>query len=131
MRWHVKRNHALHDKIIALTIQVLDVPRVKKEDKLIITEQYPGFWQGVAYYGFMEKPNIPELLKQTPPIQACNDHEAVTYYIGHESIVAKDGTDALPRWQSYLFGLDDEKTACMSPSIISCRAIRSSKSAAE
>ncbi|PXW43351.1 potassium transporter Kup [Dickeya zeae] len=103
MRWHVKRNHALHDKIIALTIQVLDVPRVKKEDKLIITEQYPGFWQGVAYYGFMEKPNIPELLKQTPPIQACNDHEAVTYYIGHESIVAKDGTDALPRWQSYLF----------------------------
>ncbi|RNM24633.1 potassium transporter Kup [Dickeya undicola] len=104
MRWHVKRNQALHDKIIALTIQVLDVPRVREEDKLVLTEKLPGFWQGVAYYGFMEKPNIPELLKQTPPLQAGIDHESVTYYIGHESIVAKDGADALPRWQSYLFG---------------------------
>ncbi|KHN53804.1 potassium transporter Kup [Dickeya fangzhongdai] len=103
MRWHVKRNQALHDKIIALTIQVLDVPRVREEDKLVLTEKLPGFWQGVAYYGFMEKPNIPELLRQTPPLKACADHESVTYYIGHESIVAKDSADALPRWQSYLF----------------------------
>ncbi|WP_035341895.1 MULTISPECIES: potassium transporter Kup [unclassified Dickeya] len=103
MRWHVKRNQALHDKIISLTIQVLDVPRVRHEDKLSLTEKHPGFWQGVAYYGFMEKPDIPALLQSVPPLRQCTDHEAVTYYIGHESIVAKNGTDALPRWQSYLF----------------------------
>ncbi|MGM3172556.1 potassium transporter Kup [Dickeya lacustris] len=103
MRWHVKRNHALHDKIISLTIQVLDVPRVRHDDKLVLTEKYAGFWQGVAYYGFMEKPDIPALLQSVTPLRQCSDHESVTYYIGHESIVAKNSTDALPRWQSYLF----------------------------
>ncbi|ACS85677.1 potassium transporter Kup [Musicola paradisiaca] len=103
MRWHVKRNQSLHDKIIALTIQVLDVPRVSAEHKLDLTEKYPGFWQGVAYYGFMEKPNVPELLKNTSPLERCPDHESVTYYIGHESIVAKESRDALPRWQSHTF----------------------------
>ena len=64
MKWHVKRNGSLHANVLALTIAIVNEPRVSNAERLVMRELAPGFWCGVASYGFMERPNIPQLLQR-------------------------------------------------------------------
>ncbi|PVZ86644.1 potassium transporter Kup [Serratia sp. S1B] len=105
MKWHVKRNGSLHTELLALNVVVLNVPRVADEDRLTMTELTPDFWRGVAYYGFMERPNIPQLLRHIEAQQCGFNLTDVTYYLGHESIVEHEGNNAMPAWQRHAFAL--------------------------
>lgn len=64
MAWHVKRNRALHKRLLALTVQTQSIPRVAEKDRLSVEEVAPGFWRVMACYGFMERPDLPALLLQ-------------------------------------------------------------------
>ncbi len=57
---HVKHNHMLHEHVVLLTIQAADVPVVANEDRLRIERLSPGFYRLVAWYGYMETPNVPK-----------------------------------------------------------------------
>ncbi len=46
MKWHVKRNGSLHTDLLALSIEVQNVPRVADEERLTMTELAPT--SGVA-----------------------------------------------------------------------------------
>src|SRR3984893_2549597 len=62
--WHVKHNRALHNHVFALRIVTESVPRIKKSERLETIEVAHNFWRATAHYGFMERPNIPALLRQ-------------------------------------------------------------------
>ncbi len=105
MKWHVKRNGSLHTDLLALNIVVLNVPWISDAHRLIIEERGPGFWCGIANYGFMERPNIPQLLR-CMEVQLCGMNlNNATYYLGHETIVRREGHGALPSWQRNIFAL--------------------------
>lgn len=103
MRWHVKRNHALHEKILVLNIVSETVPWVEESQRLTLTQLAPDFWRASARYGFMERPDIPKLLQghQLPPGYRLALRKA-TYYLGHEIILPKEGGKWL-NWQMVLF----------------------------
>lgn len=105
MKWHVRRNGSLHTELLALSIVVLNVPRVSDEERLVMTELAPDFWRGIAHYGFMERPNIPRLLRHLEAQQCGFNLNDVTYYLGHETIVKREGRSALPAWQRNIFAL--------------------------
>lgn len=105
MLWHVKRNHALQQKILALSVVTETVPWIKDAERLTLTELMPGFWRANARYGFMERPDIPRLLLQ-PQLLPCGlDLGAITYYMGLETIVLRESDSRMPRWQGKLFAL--------------------------
>lgn len=64
MIWHVRRNKALHERLLVLTVQTQPIPWVAEYDRLTIEKVAPNFWRATASYGFMERPNIPALLHQ-------------------------------------------------------------------
>lgn len=105
MKWHVKRNGSLHTDLLALNIVVQNVPRVADRERLTMTELAPDFWRGVAHYGFMERPNIPQLLRHLEAQQCGFNLNDVTYYLGHETIVKREGRGAMPAWQRHIFAL--------------------------
>lgn len=105
MKWHVKRNGSLHTHLLTLNVVVLNVPRVADDERLVMTQLAPDFWRGMASYGFMERPNIPRLLR-LPEAQQCGfNFNDITYYLGHETIVQREGYKALPAWQRNIFAL--------------------------
>ena len=57
---HVKHNHMLHDHVVLLTIQAADAPAVADGDRLRIERLSHGFYRLVAWYGYMETPNVPK-----------------------------------------------------------------------
>jgi KUP system potassium uptake protein len=103
MRWHVQKNRALHQKLFVLKVITESVPWVDEDRRLKVTELAPDFWRATAHYGFMERPDIPRLLLQTPAFGCALQLDDVTYYVGHETIVhAEDGT-GLWRWEEQLY----------------------------
>ena len=104
MLWHVMRNKCLYQQVVALAVVTEKVPWVRGGGRIGIEQLAPDFWRIVARYGFMERPNIPFLLRQIQqsiPELNIND---VNYYVGHETIVSHaHSKDAMPLWQEIVY----------------------------
>jgi KUP system potassium uptake protein len=103
LAWHLRRNRALHEYVLTLTLTVLSVPWTEPEERLNLERVDDKFWRAEARHGFMEHPDIDDILWECKALGAEIDLDDVTYYIGTETIVpAKDGM-GLPRWQEAVF----------------------------
>ena len=105
MVWHLKHNRALHERLFVLTVDTEPIPWVQSSERLAVEEIVPRFWRASARYGFMEHPDIPALLRQASEQGCAIDLADVTYYVGHETVMSRDGAKALPRWVEALFAL--------------------------
>jgi KUP system potassium uptake protein len=111
MVWHVKHNRALHEKLFVLTVDTGPVPWVKDTERLTFEEIAPRFWRAAAHYGFMERPDIPALLREAHDRGCAIDLSDVTYYVGHETVVPADDEKALPRVMEALFAFMQRNSA--------------------
>jgi len=100
MKWHVKMNRALHRHVLILTVMTESVPWIEEEARLIAKEFAPDFWRVTVHYGFMERPDIPAVLRETKALGCPLQLEDVTYYIGRETITRTDVAHRLPGWQA-------------------------------
>jgi KUP system potassium uptake protein len=103
MVWHVRHNRALHERVFVLTIITESVPWIRSLERLNVQELAPGFWRASAHFGFMERPDIPAVLRQAHERGCTIDLSDVTYYVGHETVVPRGEAKALPRWAEALF----------------------------
>jgi KUP system potassium uptake protein len=103
MVWHVKHNRALHEHLFVLRVKILPVPWVASTERIALEQVAPNFWRAEARYGFMERPQIPELLRASKSLGCTVDLNDVTYYVGHETVVSRADRTGLPRWQEALF----------------------------
>jgi len=105
MVWHVKHNRALHEHLFVLRIEILSVPWVSSRNRIAIQEVAPNFWRGDARFGFMERPHIPELLATSKALGCTIDLDDVTYYVGHETVIAREDGRGMPAWQERFFAV--------------------------
>lgn len=106
MRWHVKRNRALHEKVFILHVTIENIPWVTESQRIDIRQVIVDLYRVHARYGFMERPNIPLLLSRAIAEKSLKiELEEITYYLGHENIVVADEKRGLARCQSQLFAL--------------------------
>lgn len=111
MIWHLKHNRALHQHLFVLTVDTQSVPWVRDANRLTFEQIAPNFWRASARCGFMERPNIPALLK-TAHMRGCNiDLDDITYYVGHETVVSRADRKGVPRWLEALFALMQRNSA--------------------
>jgi KUP system potassium uptake protein len=61
-----------------------------------------GFFRVVARSGFMETPNVPELLLQARTMGLVCEPSTTSYYLGRETLLTS-GTSKLSRWRKALF----------------------------
>ena len=90
--------------VLLLTIVTEGVPEVPKKERVQVVPLGEGFYGVVAYYGFMQTPNVPQILR------ACGEQglqlapEGVSYYLGRETVLPT-GRTGLSRWRKSLFAL--------------------------
>jgi KUP system potassium uptake protein len=103
MVWHLRQNRALHECVIVLRVLTESRPRVHWPDLMSIGREGDNFWRVQVHFGFMQRPDIPHLLKEAQQ-QGCEVQlDDVTYYVGHENILHRERGPALPHWQEVLF----------------------------
>lgn len=114
MVWHVKKNHVLQNKVIILKINYLSIPRCKRSEKIQTVEVATGIWRVVANYGFMEHPNIPNLLKNLQTQNYDINIKDITYYIGHDTITIRRNTNTQLKYLKAFFAFMHRNSLPMS-----------------
>jgi KUP system potassium uptake protein len=103
LRWYVRHSHALQEHVIALSLEIESIPWVRREERVRLTEVAPGFWAAEAHYGFMERPNVPEVMRELAARGCSIDPDRLTYFIGSERIVPRTDGGGLPHWMAAAF----------------------------
>ena len=62
---NLKHNKVLHNRVVFLTVFMRDIPFVPADERIEIKTLGCDFYQFVAYYGFKEDPDVPELLEES------------------------------------------------------------------
>jgi KUP system potassium uptake protein len=101
--WHLKHNRALHERVFLLTTVTEPVPRIRRGERLKVEDVAPGMWRASARFGFMERPDVPALLRQANALGCRLKLDDVTYYVGHETVIRRDDGKGLPRIVETLF----------------------------
>ncbi len=111
MVWHVQHNRALHERVVVINVSILPVPTAPAEERLRLVQEAPGFWRATVHFGFMERPDIPAILREAKGMGCDIKLDDITYYVGHETVVAKEAGDGLPHWRVSLFAVMDRNAA--------------------
>ena len=99
---NLTHNKVLHEKIVFLTVITEDVPHVGGEQRVTVKRSGKGFHSVVARYGFMQDPDINEILA------ACKENglsiplEGTTFFLGRETLIASD-RPGMAIWRERLF----------------------------
>lgn len=94
--WHLRHNRALHERVFILTTVIEPVPRIHQGERLQVQDLAPRMWRATARFGFMERPDIPALLRHANALGCNLKLEDVTYYVGHETVIHRDDGKGLP-----------------------------------
>jgi KUP system potassium uptake protein len=99
---HLKHNKVVHRTVILLSIQNEDVPTVPAAERIEHTDLGHGFHSVVARYGFVETPDVPEILPQLARFGLDVPISQVSYFLGRETVLPT-GKGKLAGWRKRLF----------------------------
>jgi len=99
---HFKHNKVLHEQVILLSVQTVEVPEVPPEKRAVVRDLGQGFYQVMAYYGFMQTPNVPEILRCAEMKDLKVEPRQASFYLGRETIIITK-RPGMQRWRKGLF----------------------------
>ncbi len=99
---HFKHNQVFHERVILLSVLTPSLPHVTAAERLRVTDLGQGFHQVVAQYGFMEDPNIREVLRLCEVEGLSVDPMQCSYYLGRTTMLTT-GRGRMMRWRKRLF----------------------------
>ena len=99
---HLKHNKVLHENVVLLSIVSAQVPEVPIAERIEVTCFPHNFGRVKAKYGFMQTPNVPEILSLATERGIIAKPSETTYYLGRENLIPT-GTKPLAGWRKRLF----------------------------
>ncbi len=99
---NLKHNKVLHDRIVFLTVVIRDVPYVSQSHRIEIKSLGCDFYQFLAYYGFKEDPDVPELLEESGRRGFAFDMMETSFFVSRETLIPTVGP-GMALWREKLF----------------------------
>ncbi|MDP3427882.1 MAG: KUP/HAK/KT family potassium transporter, partial [Humidesulfovibrio sp.] len=99
---HYKHLKVLHEQVILLSITSTELPFVPGASRLEVTSLGHGFFRIIARYGFMQTPNVPEILRLVRAHGLDIDLSSTTYFLGRETLLT-GGPTKMAAWRKSLF----------------------------
>lgn len=84
---NLKHNKILHERLAMLTISTTDIPYVRNKDRTTFETLSPNLYRIVANYGFMQTPNIFEIMDSAKQQGFEYVFEDITFFLGRETIL--------------------------------------------
>ena len=95
---NLKHNKVLHERIIMLQVETMDVPRVPDSHRVEVERLGKGFHTVIARYGFTEQPDVPEALRACRPHGIAYDEMETSFFLGRETLVPSQHSK-LGKWR--------------------------------
>jgi KUP system potassium uptake protein len=100
----LKHYKALHAQVLLLAVFTEEVAHLREDERIELEELGEGLYRITARYGYMEEPDIPELLARVesehaiaiPPMDT-------TYFLGRETLIVTARPSGMATWREKLF----------------------------
>jgi len=99
---HLKHNHLLHEQVVLLSIKFNDVPTIPDDERIKLDDLGQGFFRLVACYGFMQKPDVPKIMKDVSRYGLVTKPMTTTFFMGRETLLT-DGKSKMWHWRKAIF----------------------------
>ncbi|MFN5962356.1 MAG: potassium transporter Kup [Verrucomicrobiota bacterium] len=106
---NLKHNKVLHERIVFLTIENEKVPYIPAAQRVVLdciapgTQDGHGVWRVVGHYGFMEQPDIQEMMRLCGDQGLKLDPMQTSFFLGRETVIP--GNRYFAPWRAKLFAL--------------------------
>jgi KUP system potassium uptake protein len=105
LRHHWLKSRMLREEIVLLTIINERRPYVHPIDRVTIERLVPRLTRITARYGFMETPNVQDILARCrPQIPREIELEDADYFLARPRLVPHTGKGRFPAWRRWLLG---------------------------
>lgn len=99
---NLKHNKVLHERVIFLSVDTLDVPYLRGRQRTRVKDVGDGFFRVVAEYGFAEDPDVPAVLRGVDiPGYEYKEMEN-SFFLGEITIIIPKHP-AMAHWRAMLF----------------------------
>lgn len=99
---NLKHNRVLHDILVFISVETMEIPRVAREDRVSVKKLALGAYLVEARFGYMEQPDVPAALRLCEPYGLSIDPRQASYFLGRRSIRTSPRAK-MPFWQQRLF----------------------------
>jgi KUP system potassium uptake protein len=99
---NLKHNKVLHDRVILLTVRVMEYPYFPSEDRFLQEDLGQGFYRVILRYGFMEDPDVPACLKL---LHSCGEEFKMmdtSFFLSRQTLLASE-RPGMALWREKLF----------------------------
>jgi len=100
---HLKHNKVLHEKVVLLTVSMLDTPTRGATEMIEVQPVAGGFYRVIARFGFMETPDVPAALRAARDQYGLGWREDdTTFYLADLTLLA-NARIGMSTWRDKLF----------------------------
>ena len=86
MLTNLRHNKVLHTRTLLVSVNVIEVPRVARAERLVFSRLGDGVFQIGIRFGFMEEPDVPWALSLLAEPDLVFRPDETTYFIGREIV---------------------------------------------
>ena len=72
-----------------MTVVTEEIPYVRDEDRVELTDLGKGFYRAILHYGFMEQPDVPTALVKASHAGQVFDLDRMSFFVSRETIVPR------------------------------------------
>jgi KUP system potassium uptake protein len=99
---NVKHNKVLHNIVLVLTVLTKEIPHVRNKDRVFVEKISDNFYRAVAHYGFIDSPNVMEIIERCRIAGLDIRIEDITFFLGRETLIASE-RPGMAIWREHLF----------------------------
>jgi KUP system potassium uptake protein len=93
---HLKHNHVLHERVILLSVVTESVPYIEVPQRLSMSGRGQGFYEVKAVYGYMQSPDIHEIVEYLNAQGFQLDVNSISYFVGRVSLRVEEKRRGFP-----------------------------------
>jgi len=93
---NIKFNRVIHERVVLLTVVTREQPRIAQSKRLTVTALCEGIVRVVAQIGFMENPDITEILRNAAALGVPYEPELTTFFLSREELLPGQRSDLSP-----------------------------------
>ncbi len=99
---HLKHNKVLHDQVVLLSVVSKTVPYIDSSQRVMVEPLGAGFWRVRAMYGFMQTPEMRDIMASARGSGLICSTGSTSYFLGREQLLP-NGPTRMSRWRKKLF----------------------------
>jgi KUP system potassium uptake protein len=99
---HLNHTKILYERVVLLSILSANIPKVPDRERVIVEDLGQGFYQVLAHNGYMQRPNVPEIMKLAETLGLHTNPADSTFYLGRVTILT-NGNSKMMFWRKNLF----------------------------